>query len=254
MGRRHGGAPRVADAHVRSVPVQMPAAAARHMLCDQGRSAVEQSWEKVQALGAYAVGELLYKHTFQLAPEAMGIFPPEVRQKYRDWSADEGSEDEDLWESAALRKLFGKVINAIGCTVAGLSDMSKLVPMLTKLGMRHINYGVSEAHWPILGQALDLTLRDILGASYTHEVQQAWTTVYGFTSSIMIEGLRQAIKARDSLVHQPSLSNPSDAGCRDDDDAGSQCSSLAPRSEPERAAALNPADPACGDALVKGAT
>merc|ERR1719382_852031 len=142
-GRRHGGAPRVAHAQNQSVPVQMPAAAARNMLCDQGRSAVEQSWEKVQAVGAYAVGELLYKHTFELAPEAVALFPPEVRQKYRDWSADKGSEDEDVWESAALRRLFGKVVNAIGCTVAGLHDMSKLVPMLTKLGMRHINYGVS---------------------------------------------------------------------------------------------------------------
>jgi len=215
------------------------AVAAGNILSDQGRSAVEQSWEQVQVHGAYAVGELLYRHTFTLAPEAIGLFPPEVRQKYRDWGADEGSDEEDVWESAALRKLFGKVVNAVGCTVAGLHDMGKLVPMLTKLGMRHINYGVSEAHWQVLAQALDMTLRDILGEAYTHEVQQAWTMVYGFMSSIMIEGLRLAIKERDSVAElRPSTSTRSEVSGRDISDISSQCSSIVVAQD---------ADPAIGE-------
>mmetsp|Transcript_70029 Transcript_70029/g.202983 ORF Transcript_70029/g.202983 Transcript_70029/m.202983 type:complete len:104 (-) Transcript_70029:200-511(-) len=63
--------------------------------------------------------------------------------------------------------------------------------------MRHINYGVAEPHWPVLGQALDLTLRDVLGPAYTPEVQHAWTTVYGYMSALMIQGLRTAIQERD---------------------------------------------------------
>jgi len=157
----------------------------------------------VKAIGVLVFAERLYKKSFELLPECMPLFPPDVRLKYRDWSADEDlAEDENLWDSAALRRLWGKVINALGCTVAGLHDMGKLVPMLTKLGNRHINYGLQERYWPVVGKAMDLTLQELLGASYTPEVQQAWNLVYGFTSSIMIEGLRQAVAARN---HELSL-------------------------------------------------
>merc|ERR1719401_3348063 len=160
-------------------------------------TAVQQSWRQVEAAGVMKVAEVLYRKSFQLLPECMALFPPEVRSKYRDWSADEEGEDDDIWDSAALRKLWAKVVNAIGCTVAGLHDMGKLVPMLTKLGNRHINYGLQEWYWPVVGKALDLTLQELLGESYTEEVQRAWNMVYGFTSSIMIEGLRQAIAAKE---------------------------------------------------------
>merc|ERR1712238_514274 len=73
-----------------------------------------------------------------------------------------------------------------------MGDSSKLVPLLTSLGRRHIGYGVDEAFWPALGTALNITLSDLLGDGFTNEVENAWNVVYGFTSSIMIAGLRQA--------------------------------------------------------------
>lgn len=73
-----------------------------------------------------------------------------------------------------------------------------MVPMLTQLGARHINYGVAEEHWQLLGEALNRTLRTCLGEAFTPEVELAWTTVYGFISAVMIEGLRGAIAARDA--------------------------------------------------------
>merc|ERR1712194_559664 len=107
-----------------------------------------------------------------------------------------------MGQSVALRKLFAKVINAVGCTVAGLRDAGSLVPMLLALGNRHIAYGVPESYWEVLGQALDMTLADILGEDYTMEVKSAWATVYKFMSSIMIQGLREAIKRRDGALQQ----------------------------------------------------
>jgi len=187
----------------RNSSVRMPAAVSQQIVSEEGQSIVRQSWEQVKAIGVLVFAERLYKKSFELLPECMPLFPPDVRLKYRDWSADEDlAEDENLWDSAALRRLWGKVINALGCTVAGLHDMGKLVPMLTKLGNRHINYGLQERYWPVVGKAMDLTLQELLGASYTPEVQQAWNLVYGFTSSIMIEGLRQAVAARN---HELSL-------------------------------------------------
>merc|ERR1712060_114562 len=88
-----------------------------------------------------------------------------------------------------------KVLNAVGCVVAGLQDSSKLVPLLLSLGGRHIVYNNNEAFWPLLGKAVNITLAELLGDAFTPEVENAWNVVYGFTSSIMISGLRQAQEA-----------------------------------------------------------
>merc|ERR1712203_537015 len=156
---------------------------------------VVRSWDMIQELGTNAVGEHIYRVFFDMAPEAVDRFPAHVRSKYREWTADESDDEADLKNSAALRKLFAKVLNAIGCVVAGLQDASKLVPLLTSLGGRHIVYNKNEAFWPTLGKAVNITLAELLGDAFTPEVENAWNVVYGFTSSIMISGLKQAKEA-----------------------------------------------------------
>jgi len=183
--------------------IARPATQHRLEASEKAKGDVERSWEKVCEVGSFTVGELLYRYTFDLAPVSMNLFPASVRNKYREWTPDEeGEEDADLMQSVALRKLFAKVVNAVGCTVAGLRDTGSLVPMLLALGNRHIAYGVPESYWEVLGQALDMTLADILGEDYTMEVKSAWATVYKFMSSIMIQGLREAIKRRDGALQQ----------------------------------------------------
>jgi len=129
---------------------------------------VEKSWESIPKFGIDAVGAHIYKRFFELVPEAMDNFTAHVRAKYRDWTAEVNEEDVDLSGSVALRKLFGKFLNAIGCVVTsvvvGQQDSSKLVPLLTSLGGRHIAYGpggVNEAFWPALGKAINMTLLDL---------------------------------------------------------------------------------------------
>jgi len=153
---------------------------------------VERSWERIQELGTAVVGERVYRVFFDLVPEAIDNFPAHVRHKYREWTADESDDETDVQNSSALRKLFGKVLNAVGCVVAGLQDASKLVPLLTSLGGRHISYNTNEAFWPALGKALNIVLAEVLGDGFTAQVENAWNVVYGFTSSIMIAGLQQA--------------------------------------------------------------
>lgn len=99
-------------------------------------SLVENSWEQVRALGMPTVGGILCRHTLELVPEAKVLFPLDVRRRYREWTAEEGEEDEEVevLESAAVRQLFGRIITAVGSAVAGIHDMVQLMPMLTKLG------------------------------------------------------------------------------------------------------------------------
>lgn len=183
-------------------------------LPDAARTVVEWSWEQVQAQGIEQVAQTFYRHLFLMAPEAIGLFSPEVRLKYRDWISGEGDQEGNVYESPALRKLFSKMLNAIGCTVAGLHDFGKLVPMLSQLGSRHLGYGVVETHWPLLGRALSCTLRDCLGSAFSGEVETAWTMVFSFMSSIMIEGRRGAAAAKPApgCWAEPPLSKLSQSG------------------------------------------
>jgi len=223
---------------------QVPASAARSMPTDKMKSAVEQSWEQVQALGTYTVGELLHRHLFEIMPDAIHLFPSHVRMKYREWSADEeGDDDRGVHSCPALRKLFSKFVNAVGCAVAGLHNSTQLVPMLTQLGARHINYGVCESHWEALGKAFHTTLAEILGHSYTQEVQAAWHMAYGFMSSIMIEGLRAATADREAeLVGK--LPGP------DNLDASASQSGVSTAALPSSAAPLPPSVLVEGSAVV----
>jgi len=188
--------PRITHSSAARAPPPAPAPAApapRLEATETMKGDVVRSWEKIQLMGTTVVGERIYKVFFEMLPEAMDSFPLQVRLKYQELFA--GAEEEgNLENSAALRNLFAKVVNAIGCTVAGLQESEKLVPLLTSLGMRHISYRVPEHYWPVLGKAMNVTLRDLLGAGFTPEVENAWNIVYGFMSQIMIEGLRRAIE------------------------------------------------------------
>lgn len=186
-------------------PFQESVASSRCLLpTDKMKTAVEQSWEQVQSMGSEVVAEVLYHSLFDLAPETTLLFPPDVRHRYRDWSADEGVDEADVYRSPALRKLFAKVVNAVGTAVAGLQDLSRLVPMLTQLGSRHFAYGVKEEYFHIMGKALVRALQETLGDLFTLEVEFAWTMVYGFVSSIMISGIQGGI-GRSQSIAKPSL-------------------------------------------------
>jgi len=170
-----------------------PSSPASHGVAGSGLSALERSWKTIEALGTGAVAEVLLRHTVALAPSVAAMFPPEVRSRYQEWTAHEKDEsrETDVRKSPALRRIFTKIINAVGCTVAGLQDMHELVPMVVKLGVRHYHYGVSEEHLHAMSVALDMTLQDVLGAAYTPEVRHAWATVFGLLSSLMSECFRQ---------------------------------------------------------------
>jgi len=162
-------------------------------------SAVQKSWLVVKELGTGAVGEILYRHLFSIAPQTKELFPMSVRSRYRDWANSAEEDEKDFVNSPALRNLFSKVVDAVGTAVAGLQNISKLVPELNALGMRHINYNMREEYFAFGGQALVLTLQDGLGSMLTEEVQQAWISVYEFISASIVSGLKFA-REREALL------------------------------------------------------
>ena len=127
---------------------------------EQVRTLVQESWSKVVPIADDAA-KLFYARLFELDPSLTSLFP------------------EDLTEQ---RK---KLMATLGVAVKGLADLDSLVPVLQRLGERHVGYGVKDAHYDTVGAALLWTLAQGLGAAFTGPVEAAWTEVYGVVATTM---------------------------------------------------------------------
>ncbi|MET0334132.1 MAG: globin family protein [Rhizobacter sp.] len=100
----------------------------------------------------------------------------------------------------SLRRLFqgnmaqqgSRLMNMFGTAVDLLEHPDALMPALRKLGARHVNYGVKDAHYATVGAALLKTLKQGLGAAYTDDVHHAWVALYGMVSTTMMDAARDA--------------------------------------------------------------
>jgi hemoglobin-like flavoprotein len=103
-----------------------------------------------------------------------------------------------------LRRLFKsdmreqrvKLMQMLTAAVKGLTHLDRLVPVVEGLGRRHAAYGVTDAHYQTVGEALLWTLEMGLGKSFTPEVREAWADVYGLLASTM----RNAAAKYDAVI------------------------------------------------------
>jgi hemoglobin-like flavoprotein len=103
-----------------------------------------------------------------------------------------------------LRRLFQgnmaqqgtRLMTMIATAVDLLERPDALVPVLRKLGARHVNYGVRDDHYATVGAALLKTLKQGLGNAYTDDVHAAWVALYRVVSDTMIDAARHAPKAQ----------------------------------------------------------
>ena len=91
-----------------------------------------------------------------------------------------------------IREQGHKLMDIIGSAVDALDETEKVIPTLRELGARHVGYGVTEAHYDLVGDALLWTLRKALKDDYTSEMNEAWTAVYSFLSESMKSGARRS--------------------------------------------------------------
>ena len=99
----------------------------------------------------------------------------------------------------SLRKLFSgdmkrqgmMLMSMIASAVRGLSDPNALIPVLTALGRRHGGYGVVDAHYTTVAEALLWTLGQGLGDEFTPDTRDAWVAAYSMMASVMQQGARE---------------------------------------------------------------
>jgi hemoglobin-like flavoprotein len=122
---------------------------------------VQNSWEKVLPISEFAAS-LFYGRLFELDPSTRPLF-----------------------KHASMPEQRKKLMHIIGAAVNGLNVLDQLMPAVTNLGRRHLAYGVKDRHYASVGRALIWALERGLGADFTPEVKEAWTTVYGVLADTM---------------------------------------------------------------------
>jgi hemoglobin-like flavoprotein len=104
-----------------------------------------------------------------------------------------------LFEIApSLRALFqgdmeeqgAKLMAMLGTAVASLDHLDRIVPAVRALGARHATYGVTEADYAPVGEALLWTLGQGLGEAFTPETEAAWIAAYTLLAGQMQEAAR----------------------------------------------------------------
>jgi len=133
---------------------------------------IQGSWKKAGNLGVEKVGVLLFKHIFELAPEALQLF------SFKD--------EKNVYESERLKSHAVKVVTTVGVAVDGLNKLGELVPVLKGLGLKHIGYGIQPAHYEVVGKALIMTLKAGLHTDLTPAHEAAWQKCYKILSTTMI--------------------------------------------------------------------
>ncbi|HEU0029767.1 MAG TPA: globin domain-containing protein [Kofleriaceae bacterium] len=79
---------------------------------------------------------------------------------------------------------------AIAAVLDHLEDAPWLETTLGELGARHTGYGVTDAMYDQVGDALLATLAEVAAEAWTPEVAAQWTMAYGAITSMMQSGAR----------------------------------------------------------------
>jgi hemoglobin-like flavoprotein len=124
------------------------------------KALVQTSFAQVRPI-ADAAAALFYSRLFELDPKLRSLFKGDMEEQGR------------------------KLMEMLGLAVKGLDRPETLLPALTALGRRHAGYGVVEHDYETVGEALLWTLEQGLGPSFTPEVREAWTALYGFVADTM---------------------------------------------------------------------
>jgi hemoglobin-like flavoprotein len=129
--------------------------------------AVKESWSKVVPIADQAA-VLFYERLFTLDPSLRALFKPDMTEQ---------------------RKLL---MTMLGTAVGGLDRLDRIVPAVQALGRRHNEYGVTNAHYTTVAQALLWTLEHGLGDAFMPDVREAWTAAFGLVSGTMRDAAQAA--------------------------------------------------------------
>jgi NAD(P)H-flavin reductase/hemoglobin-like flavoprotein len=128
---------------------------------------LKSSWGVVAEYGD-EVPQYFYSTLFVVHPQTRAMFPPSM---------------------AAQRD---RLVGALGYTVANVDNLDQVVPVLQQLGRDHRKFGVEAEHYPLVGEALIMTLEHFLGEQWDRDLEQAWGSAYEVIAKVMSDAAAEA--------------------------------------------------------------
>ena len=83
------------------------------------------------------------------------------------------------------------LMQTIGLAVRNLRQPANIISSVEQMGKRHVGYGVTDAHYDTVGEALMWTLGEGLGAAFTPAARDAWAATYNLLADVMKAGARR---------------------------------------------------------------
>jgi nitric oxide dioxygenase len=121
---------------------------------------VKRTWAKVMPIKD-TTAELFYGRLFELDPKIKPMFKGDLKEQ------------------------GDKLMATLNVVVESLDRIDAVVPAARALAVRHVGYGVRPEHYDTVGAALLWTLERGLGAGFTPDVKDAWSTVYTTVAGVM---------------------------------------------------------------------
>jgi hemoglobin-like flavoprotein len=127
---------------------------------------VKNSFAAVRPISDRA-GMLFYERLFALDPSLRPLFKGDIETQSR------------------------QLMQMIAVAVDSLDRLEIIVPAVQALGVRHARYGVIDAHYDTMADALLWTLAHGLGPAYTEEIAEAWVAAY----TVLADTMKSAARA-----------------------------------------------------------
>lgn len=122
-------------------------------------------------------------------------------------------QDEDAFSALFYEKVFAKapfvrelfktniqdqgrlLTHMLGGIVYSLARPEYLAMGLKRLGQNHAKYGVQEAYYPVVKEAMLETIPEVLGEYYTEQAGKAWSQALDFVIDVMKQGVTEGKSA-----------------------------------------------------------
>lgn len=124
---------------------------------------VKDSWAKVRPISEQAAA-LFYGRLFEVYAKVQPMFKGEMKDQGR------------------------KLMAMINTAVNALDNLGPMIPAIQDMGARHAGYGIRDADYDKVADALLWTLGKGLGDDFTPEVKDAWVSVYTALADTMKAG------------------------------------------------------------------
>ncbi len=123
---------------------------------------VKRSWKILMGVDPSLLGETFYSKLFADHPELRSLFPKDMKEQY-----------------IKLTEMMSSIIMRLDHPDIGA---------MTEMGARHIKYGVKQAHYKMVGEAMLWMLSKALGSEWNTPTAAAWIQCYQELTKAMTGG------------------------------------------------------------------